>query len=175
MNVFTCLYNFSTKGATRINFHLFNFFTHLLILGITNNFTTKGILIAYASFIINFFCGEFLFFRINKVLKGLERLIYANQHLEDLEEQEEHNSEDQEAEQDHNSEEQTETKSSKLVQDEQTETKSSKLVQDEQETMTDKEFSDYAKDKILLDVSSEESEDEQQSTLRERICSEINF
>ena len=162
MNVFTCLYNFSTKGATRINFHLFNFFTHLLILGITNNFTTKGILIAYASFIINFFCGEFLFFRINKVLKGLERLIYANQHLEDLEEQEEHNSEDQEAEQDHNSEEQTETKSSKLV-------------QDEQETMTDKEFSDYAKDKILLDVSSEESEDEQQSTLRERICSEINF
>lgn len=163
MNVFTCLFDFATKGAVRIKFHLFNFFSHLLILGLTDNFTTKGILIAYASFIINLFCGEFLFFRLTKALKGLERLIYANQHLEDLEEEQEDKVEhvDQVVQEDkveHSSEEEQETETSKLV-------------QDEQETLTDKEF----KDKILLDVSSEESEDEQQSTLRERICSEINF
>lgn len=96
MNVFTYLFNFATKGATRIKFHLFNFFTHLIILGLTNNFTTKGILLAYASFILNFFCGEFLFFRINKVLEGLERLIYANQLIDELEEESEEQEEQEE-------------------------------------------------------------------------------
>lgn len=103
MNVFTYLFNFATKGATRIKFHLFNFFTHLIILGITDNFTTKGILLAYASFILNFFCGEFLFFRINKVLEGLERLIYANQLIDELEEETESSEESE-----NNSEEQDE-------------------------------------------------------------------
>lgn len=153
MNVFTCLFDFATKGAVRIKFHLFNFFSHLIILGLTNNFTTKGILIAYASFIINLFCGEFLFFRLTKALKGLERLIYANQHLEDLEEQEtktcevnqvEHSSEevDQEDKVEHNSE----------------------SSEDEQHS-----------GEHNSEQSSDESEDEQQQTIRERICSEINF
>lgn len=113
MNVFTYLFNFATKGATRIKFHLFNFFTHLIILGLTNNFTTKGILLAYASFILNFFCGEFLFFRINKVLEGLERLIYANQLIDELEEEtesennsEEHSSEEESENNSDNSEDQ---------------------------------------------------------------------
>lgn len=157
MNVFTCLFDFATKGAVRIKFHLFNFFSHLIILGLTDNFTTKGILIAYASFIINLFCGEFLFFRLTKALKGLERLIYANQHLEDLEE---HNSEDVVNHVEHSSEEEQETKTCEVNQDEH-----SAEEQVDQEDKVDHNS----------DESSEESEDEHQQTIRERICSEINF
>lgn len=143
MNVFTCLFDFATKGAVRIKFHLFNFFSHLLILGLTDNFTTKGILIAYASFIINLFCGEFLFFRITKALKGLERLIYANQHLEDLEEQNEIKTcEVNDDGHEHNSEQ-------------------------EESAEEDSESNDSSEE--------EQSSDDHSQTIRERICSEINF
>lgn len=140
MNVFTCLFDFATKGAVRIKFHLFNFFSHLIILGLTDNFTTKGILIAYASFIINLFCGEFLFFRITKALKGLERLIYANQHLEDLEGE----------------------------QEEQVEHKSETCNHDEQGESAEEDSEDSSEE-------SNDSSEEQQQTIKERICSEINF
>lgn len=88
MNVFAYLYNFAIKEASRFKFYLFNFFAHLIILGITDNFTTKGILLAYASFAIDIICGEFIFYRLNKVMKSLERLIYANKNLEDLSQEE---------------------------------------------------------------------------------------
>ena len=152
MNVFTSLYNYATKGSTRLNFHLFNFFTHLVILGITDNFTTKGILLAYASFIINFFCGEFIFFRINKVLEGLERLIYVNQNLEDLESESSDNSESLD-----NSESSNNSESSDNSEEE-----SSDLEQELEEL------------EAALNEDTESSNNSEE-TLKERIQSEVNF